>query len=223
MRLRISGPQAIVVAIAARMASRDGRPPRLSRNVEEQRLAAALVHRLEHRLGPRIVRVLRRSRGTARGSAASTFDAGEVERSRRGVGEARMGEQVDQGAAAGERALDPLRPDDARPRPPSRCWANCRPRAPRRPRPAPGRRRGSSRRRPRCRASRGRSRSRSRAPAAARNSPPAAAARGRARSGRARSSPASVGSITVAPDLSFMFWRGMTAPTCLPSAAICAS
>jgi hypothetical protein len=31
------------------------------------------------------------------------------------------------------------------------------------------------------------------------------------------------GSITVAPDLSFMFWRGMTAPTYLPSAAICMS
>ena len=29
------------------------------------------------------------------------------------------------------------------------------------------------------------------------------------------------GSITEAPDLSFMFWRGMTAPTCWPRAVIC--
>ena len=56
MRLRINGPHAIVVAIAARIASREGRAPSDSRNFKNSRFAAAIADRLEHGFGTRIVR-----------------------------------------------------------------------------------------------------------------------------------------------------------------------
>ena len=187
MRLRISGPQAIVVAIAARMASRDGRPPSVSRNLRNSDLPPRCVHGSQHRLRPRIVCLVAASRGTARGFASSTLILREIEGFVAAVLQAGMGEQVDQRAAAGERALDASWADDGG------CGGHHR----------VGRVAGFARRLGRDQGGVadeidfGRNRDvehgaivfgrRSRAPAAARSWPPAAAARGRARNGRARS------------------------------------
>ena len=101
----------MVVLIAARMASREGRPPRVARNLEEQRLAAAPIDRLEHCFRPGIGRLFRRREEQAAGLRID-LHTGEVERLVTAVHDAGMREQVDEGAAAGECALDAPRPDD---------------------------------------------------------------------------------------------------------------
>ena len=113
MRLRIKRPPAIVVAIAARIASRDSRPPRVSRYFRNADLP------------PRAS--IAASIASGRGSSASASvreeqrarlrvdrDPARVEGLVAAVLQAGMGEEVDQRPGAGERPLDAFRPGDER-------------------------------------------------------------------------------------------------------------
>ena len=113
MRLRISGPQQIVVAIAARIASRDSRPPRVPRYLRK----ADLPPRASIALSIASGRGSSASASVARNSArvsASIWMWLEFEGLVAAVPEAGMGEEVDQRPGAGERPLHALRPGDER-------------------------------------------------------------------------------------------------------------
>jgi hypothetical protein len=100
----------MVVLIAARMASR-WTSLKACEELEEQRFAAALAYRLKHGFRPGIGRLIRRREEQA-ASLLIDLHTAEVERLVTAVHNSGMCEQANQGAAAGECALDSPRPDD---------------------------------------------------------------------------------------------------------------
>ena len=111
MRLRIRGPHAIVVEIAARTASRDGRVPKRLHEFQEQRFPAAIANRLEHCLGTGVVGLRGGSR-KQRPRAVVDLDRAAIEAFIAGVQQAGMSEQVDQPGRTSQGALDAFRADD---------------------------------------------------------------------------------------------------------------
>ena len=104
MRLRISGPQAIVVAIAASTASRCSGAPKLFQELQEDRAGAARPDRLDHQLGAHVLVGLGGQKQRARRGV--DLDPFESEALVARILELGMGEQVDQRIGAGERAFE---------------------------------------------------------------------------------------------------------------------
>src|SRR3954471_3138605 len=104
MRLRISGPHAIVVEIAARMASREGRPSNASRNFRKTDWAPRSRTALRIASG----RGSSASAGLARNRARvfSSTLIRDVEALVPRIGQAGMDKEVDQRSCTRKRSLD---------------------------------------------------------------------------------------------------------------------
>ena len=104
MRLRISGPQAIVVAIAASTASRCSRRAEALQELQEDRAGAARPDRLDHQLGAHVLVGLGGQKERARRGV--DLDPFECEALVARILEPGMREEVDQRIGAGERAFE---------------------------------------------------------------------------------------------------------------------